>query len=283
MSFRRLKKLQHEFLDQCSEFGVKLTSGEIKEALATENTPNRCVPTGIWSYSSVLRSVALAAQIRRSEPSLELANNPLPVHQIDPLPEKLLARIINSSLGVAPDLTTPYVYDSAYELPEPDACAHAEYLFSQTGKWLTEEQPQEDGGNLERDTKLFVDRRENVIFMEKPFGERSSLALEPIIVDGYTCPPGSLVAVNETFASRVERAETRPDDKSDSPTTVVIPEEEISGVEFIRLSLFALPPGIREQYFRAQASQFGDIVYSRNWPGTLEEITNTAQSALNYV
>ncbi|GEM_PF-3244142 len=88
-----------------------------------------------------------------------------------------------------------------------------------------------------------VDAQGKPLFIEKPNGEKNLLALKEIVINGVRIPPGGL------FAGKLRN----PELAKKSIKTI----EDYEGFEFLRLTIYTLPPTERIEAFDLDSSIYG--------------------------
>lgn len=234
------------------------TSGEFSEALAQQGaTLTFGLRTDEWRHTrfgqekvwhpSVVDGIDLAgAQLRKYpddpliEPSLPIDTTRLPKDYLS----QALGRMINASVLVPafkrPTTDTPSFVSEGTRW---DTCAEAEpgFLWSSMairnfnifgpGKATKQDMP----GNV----KIFTDGTGTPLFMQKAYGNPSSLLLSEVAIDGVPYPAGSIVALS--FSSN-------PKASVALGSLWFMPSNKISGVDFLRLSSLTVPSNQRPEY-----------------------------------
>ena len=266
-----------QFDKVCSKQGVQLN--KLVAAVLTPKPENRdeysqlmIEPDGERAAllpTPILGAISGAGDILMGKPGESLADRqmriPLSFHR--DITAVALARVINASVE------SPIVQPkSAVRFESTNnstcSCAKAEHLFLETFRALSDITSL---GEVALGCQLIV-KNDQPIFVRKREGEKTSLTLREIIIDGIPYPAGSIVDTKFRDGDLL----------IPSSGAEAIPAELIEAVSFLRLSAFALNPLMRQFAFRKMDRSLErpftrDPDYMRI---TLKDLGNVAASAL---
>lgn len=169
---------------------------------------------------------------------IRLASTELPKHRFLSRAQRMLYTIINSSLK--PQQTELPNFAERPCLLREGACRRSEVYFANVILSMQNDLNGALGGCR------IISNDGRPILLQKSYGERTALSLEPLAIEGVEYPAGSLMALN------VERDYVEATKKYrmniDPGKIEIAAAEEVVGLSFVRPTLLAFNPSERNSY-----------------------------------
>lgn len=218
-------------------------------------------------------AIAVCSELLRADPAVKLASGPIPNRSFGDQPTHLqqaLAGIINDSLSHGERKPGPHPAATLQlgSCDRADSCGLAETHFRDTvfamnrehrDPWISNDGP--------RGWDIIVSATGEAVGLQKREGERSTLSVVPLSLNGITYPAGAIFRTNVHDLDQPEFWQNS-----------LIATRQLTAAAFLRLSLFALPYQERLGYAN-QLGHEGHTV-STELP-TLEFVRAATQKALD--
>lgn len=216
---------------------------EIVHALAFGYTQPNTRPS-TYEPTNVFAAIGAAARLRRKQRAMG-EQQILTQTRVDFSPQTIFESLLQDMLNQSLDPASQSDFNTRACKEYDTSCITSEHLFGKAIAALEVHMPESATYNNEYGVRVIA-KDNKPLFIHKMEGSKTALSLQQLTVDGILYPAGSIIGIHVRGDLQTKTGRYTP--QVEPNALQVIDAQEVVGADFLRPSLFMMPPAAREPY-----------------------------------